>query len=113
MAIDINSHQDTITNIQEKNLLLSKESNSVCIEIDERITKILECKHKYQLENIIGDIIPNEDESAEAVFHLMRILNEQYHKIYNESGCIYKCLHGLTQSNRKYTTLCVQIWRRH
>lgn len=45
---------------------------------------------KYQLDSIIHEIIPKENESAETVLHLMRVLNDQYHQVYNQSGCFYK-----------------------
>ncbi|HFP1486220.1 TPA: hypothetical protein ACHKCY_005884, partial [Escherichia coli] len=51
---------------------------------------ILTCKQKYQLDSIIHEIIPKENESAETVLHLMRVLNDQYHQVYNQSGCFYK-----------------------
>ncbi|WP_250204935.1 hypothetical protein [Escherichia coli] len=79
----INIPQEIQTNTQENDLLLSDKNNSICIEIDERITKILTCKQKYQLDSIIHEIIPKENESAETVLHLMRVLNDQY----NQSGC--------------------------
>ncbi|HAH3016357.1 TPA: hypothetical protein GF206_24325 [Escherichia coli] len=86
----INIPQEIQTNTQENDLLLSDKNNSICIEIDERITKILTCKQKYQLDSIIHEIIPKENESAETVLHLMRVLNDQYHQVYNQSGCFYK-----------------------
>ncbi|KKB15972.1 hypothetical protein VP68_23480, partial [Escherichia coli] len=63
----INIPQEIQTNTQENDLLLSDKNNSICIEIDERITKILTCKQKYQLDSIIHEIIPKENESAETV----------------------------------------------
>ncbi|CTV25294.1 hypothetical protein FJ881_23850 [Escherichia albertii] len=95
VVIDIEPFQSPTISAQERGLLLSRESNSVCIEIDERITKILECEHKYQLDSIIGDIIPKEHESIETVRHLIGVLNEQYHNVYNKSGCFYKAYMAL------------------
>ncbi|HEB1539853.1 TPA: hypothetical protein ACN61K_004385 [Escherichia albertii] len=86
----INIPQEIQTNTQENDLLLSDKNNSIYIEIDERITKIMTCKQKYQLDGIIHEIIPKENESVETVLHLMRALNDQYHQVYNQSGCFYK-----------------------
>ncbi|HEB1802804.1 hypothetical protein JRC42_14265 [Escherichia albertii] len=91
----INIPQEILTNTQENDLLLPAKNNSTCIEIDERITKILTCKHKYQLDSIIHEIIPKENESAETVLHLMRVLNDQYHQAYEQSGCFYKAYMAL------------------
>lgn len=113
VVIDIEPFQSPTISAQEISLLLSRESNSVCIEIDERITKILECEHKYQLDSIIGDIIPKEHESIETVRHLIGVLNEQYHNVYNKSGCFYKAYMALHNQIEKNTSLCIQSRRRH
>lgn len=109
----INIPQEILTNTQENDLLLPAKNNSTCIEIDERITKILTCKHKYQLDSIIHEIIPKENESAETVLHLMRVLNDQYHQAYEQSGCFYKAYMALHNKIEQTLPLCVQIWRRN
>lgn len=93
VIIDIvDTPSSSSNNTSETRSLLSSSLNGddMFIEIDERITKILECKYKYQLDSIVGDIIPKEDESAEKVSRIMRIYNEQYNKVYSESHCLYK-----------------------
>ncbi|ECG8590695.1 hypothetical protein FNI11_13275 [Salmonella enterica subsp. salamae] len=70
-------------------------ANDVCIEIDAKILQILTCRYQYQLDAIVGDIMPAESDSAEKVRQIMRMYAEQYRHVYEQSGCFYKAYMSL------------------
>lgn len=84
--------RNTCVTIPEEMLSLRTEvaTNDVCLEIDARILKILTCRYQYQLDAIVGDIMPAECDDAEKVRQIMRMYAEQYRLVYEKSGCFYK-----------------------
>ncbi|EJX4186041.1 hypothetical protein QB759_001932 [Salmonella enterica] len=84
--------KNTCVTIPEEMLSLRTEvaTNDVCLEIDARILKILTCRYQYQLDAIVGDIMPAECDDAEKVRQIMRMYAEQYRLVYEKSGCFYK-----------------------
>ncbi|EAA5283947.1 hypothetical protein BU787_08390 [Salmonella enterica] len=83
---------NTCVTIPEEMLSLRTEvaTNDVCLEIDAKILKILTCRYQYQLDAIVGDIMPAECDDAEKVRQIMRMYAEQYRLVYEKSGCFYK-----------------------
>ncbi|EAN4432908.1 hypothetical protein CTQ56_001886 [Salmonella enterica subsp. houtenae] len=84
--------RNTCVTIPEEMLSLRTEvaTNDVCLEIDAKILKILTCRYQYQLDAIVGDIMPAECDDAEKVRQIMRMYAEQYRLVYEKSGCFYK-----------------------
>ncbi|EAV7292106.1 hypothetical protein KS710_003596 [Salmonella enterica] len=84
--------RNTCVTIPEEMLSLRTEvaTNDVCLELDAKILKILTCHYQYQLDAIVGDIMPAESDSAEKVRQIMRMYAEQYRLVYEKSGCFYK-----------------------
>ncbi|HCL5072027.1 TPA: hypothetical protein N2F43_001259 [Salmonella enterica] len=82
----------TSVTIPEETLSLRTEAaaSDVCLEIDAKILKILTCRYQYQLDGIVGDIMPEESDNAEKVRQIMRMYAEQYRHVYENSGCFYK-----------------------
>ncbi|EAX7619858.1 hypothetical protein BKE93_13010 [Salmonella enterica] len=89
--------RNTCVTIPEEMLSLRTEvaTNDVCLELDAKILKILTCRHQYQLDAIVGDIMPAESDSAEKVRQIMRMYAEQYRLVYEKSGCFYKAYMSL------------------
>ncbi|HCM1914201.1 TPA: hypothetical protein N3A33_000005 [Salmonella enterica subsp. salamae serovar 28:r:e,n,z15] len=89
--------RNTCVTIPEEMLSLRTEvaTNDVCLEIDAKILKILTCRYQYQLDAIVGDIMPAECDSAEKVRQIMRMYAEQYRLVYENSGCFYKAYMSL------------------
>lgn len=89
--------RNTCVTIPEEMLSLRTEvaTNDVCLELDAKILKILTCHYQYQLDAIVGDIMPAESDSAEKVRQIMRMYAEQYRLVYEKSGCFYKAYMSL------------------
>ncbi|EGL8316455.1 hypothetical protein IRK77_004478 [Salmonella enterica] len=90
--------RNTCVTIPEEMLSLRTEvatNNDVCLDIDAKILKILTCHYQYQLDAIIGDIMPAESDNAEKVRQIMRMYAEQYRLVYEKSGCFYKAYMSL------------------
>ncbi|ASG87667.1 hypothetical protein [Salmonella enterica] len=89
--------RNTCVTIPEDMLSLRTDvaTNDVCLEIDAKILKILTCRYQYQLDAIVGDIMPAECDSAEKVRQIMRMYAEQYRLVYENSGCFYKAYMSL------------------
>ncbi|EBW3293055.1 hypothetical protein DPD00_15080 [Salmonella enterica subsp. enterica serovar Bijlmer] len=89
--------RNTCVTIPEETLSLRTEAatNDVCLELDARILKILTCRYQYQLDAIVGDIMPAESDNAEKVRQIMRMYAEQYGLVYEKSGCFYKAYMSL------------------
>ncbi|HDI4956586.1 TPA: hypothetical protein PNO53_000706 [Salmonella enterica] len=89
--------RNTCVTIPEEMLSLRTEvaTNDVCLEIDAKILKILTCRYQYQLDAIVGDIMPAECDDAEKVRQIMRMYAEQYRLVYENSGCFYKAYMSL------------------
>lgn len=89
--------RNTCVTIPEEMLSLRTEvaTNDVCLELDAKILKILTCRYQYQLDAIVGDIMPAESDNAEKVRQIMRIYAEQYRLVYEKSGCFYKAYMSL------------------
>lgn len=89
--------RNTCVTIPEEMLSLRTEvaTNDVCLELDAKILKILTCRYQYQLDDIVGDIMPAESDNAEKVRQIMRMYAEQYRLVYEKSGCFYKAYMSL------------------
>ncbi|EPO2771982.1 hypothetical protein ACT7V1_003706 [Salmonella enterica subsp. enterica] len=89
--------RNTCVTIPEEMLSLRTEvaTNDVCLELDAKILKILTCRYQYQLDAIVGDIMPAESDNAEKVRQIMRMYAEQYRLVYEKSGCFYKAYMSL------------------
>ncbi|EHA2461131.1 hypothetical protein JKI42_003697 [Salmonella enterica] len=89
--------KNTCVTIPEEMLSLRTEvaTNDVCLELDAKILKILTCRYQYQLDAIVGDIMPAESDNAEKVRQIMRMYAEQYRLVYEKSGCFYKAYMSL------------------
>lgn len=89
--------RNTCVTIPEEMLSLRTEvaTNDVCLELDAKILKILTCHYQYQLDAIVGDIMPAESDNAEKVRQIMRMYAEQYRLVYEKSGCFYKAYMSL------------------
>ncbi|EAR6782759.1 hypothetical protein CC896_002334 [Salmonella enterica subsp. arizonae] len=88
--------RDTCVTIPEE-ILSPREADAsdVCLEIDAKILKILTCSYQYQLDDIVGDIMPAESDNAEKVRQIMRMYAEQYRHVYERSGYFYKAYMSL------------------
>ncbi|HHR6054127.1 TPA: hypothetical protein ACS7Z1_003469 [Providencia alcalifaciens] len=111
VVIDIEQYEvlgEGKRNSIESNELSSVESllhENIKIDIDEKIIKILNCKYTYQLDAIISEILPCEQDGADKVRQIMRMYGEQYNKVYQESGCFYRTylsLHKFIESKLPY-----------
>lgn len=89
--------RNTCVTIPEEMLSLRTEvaTKDVCLELDAKILKILTCRYQYQLDAIVGDIMPAESDNAEKVRQIMRMYAEQYRLVYEKSGCFYKAYMSL------------------
>ncbi|EAV7066271.1 hypothetical protein FBQ62_06465 [Salmonella enterica] len=99
--------RDTCVTIPEE-ILSPREADAsdVCLEIDAKILKILTCSYQYQLDDIVGDIMPAESDNAEKVRQIMRMYAEQYRHVYERSGCFYKAymsLHNCVENLLPYS----------
>ncbi|SUG46938.1 Uncharacterised protein [Salmonella enterica subsp. arizonae] len=65
------------------------------LRLDAKILKILTCSYQYQLDDIVGDIMPAESDNAEKVRQIMRMYAEQYRHVYERSGYFYKAYMSL------------------
>ncbi|EAM2889294.1 hypothetical protein IRR91_002211 [Salmonella enterica] len=88
--------RDTCVTIPEETLSPREaDASDVCLEIDAKILKILTCSYQYQLDDIVGDIMPAESDNAEKVRQIMRMYAEQYRHVYERSGYFYKAYMSL------------------
>ncbi|EAM2803398.1 hypothetical protein AIY08_09890 [Salmonella enterica] len=99
--------RDTCVTIPEE-ILSPREADAsdVCLEIDAKILKILTCSYQYQLDDIVGDIMPAESDNAEKVRQIMRMYAEQYRHVYERSGYFYKAymsLHNCVENLLPYS----------
>lgn len=111
VVIDIEQYEELgegKRNSIESNELSSVESllhDNIKVDIDEKIIKILNCKYTYQLDAIIREILPCEQDGADKVRQIMKMYGEQYNKVYQESGCFYRTylsLHKFIESKLPY-----------